>query len=580
MPNKQALSNSDALHAGDNKKTSVPALPTRRHTIRITTIILLALLGLVFAGIFTFLANQTHHLASEKLHAAQTIRLYAESIPKNTFAAIAGQAPAFEELERTSISMQQLLVEADTEQPKVLRWVSLPSFRETDIVAKINQIWEIFLPDIDLIITQKEGLLENDILLDPDSIELAKSATVRIIERSPDLTLAAEQLITAYQKTQQKTPYLMYALIALSFSLVFLVLFVIEYISLHKQKHTRVLVRNDQLTTERKVFQKAILRLMNELEIISTGDLSKRATVDEAVTGSLADSVNLMIESLSSLVKQVSQTTINITKASDRTRSMIGILRQSVNTQTQRVQDGGSQILEVTRSFKTISGKTSLLARASNYSLETASEGKNAIRNSIRGMQDIRLHIQDTSKRMKRLGESSQEIGEIVQLISDLSEQTNVLALNAAIQASAAGQAGKGFGVVAEEVKQLANRSVQATQKISQLIKAIQAETKDTIHAMNRSTTGVVQGAQLVDQANSALDNITSASQNVAKLVEDINQTTKNQASKASFVIKNMQEMLSASQKSKEQTQITMSSMDDLNRLADKLNQSIAGFKL
>src|SRR5262249_16918461 len=152
-----------------------------------------------------------------------------------------------------------------------------------------------------------------------------------------------------------------------------------------------------------------------------------------------------------------------------------------------------------------ISSSASESANVARQSLNAAEEGRRAVQNSISGMNEIREQIQETSKRIKRLGESSQEIGEIIELITDITEQTNVLALNAAIQAAAAGEAGRGFSVVAEEVQRLAERSQQAAKQIGALIRTIQTDTQDAVAAMEKSTQGVVQGAQLSDEAGRAL---------------------------------------------------------------------------
>src|SRR5204863_397593 len=137
-----------------------------------------------------------------------------------------------------------------------------------------------------------------------------------------------------------------------------------------------------------------------------------------------------------------------------------------------------------------------------------AEKGGQAVHNQIAGMNEIRAQIQDTAKRIKRLGESSLEIGEIVELISDITEQTNVLALNAAIQAASAGEAGRGFTVVAEEVQRLAERSGEATKQIDAIVKTIQADTQDAVAAMEKSTVGVVEGTKLSDTAGGALAEI------------------------------------------------------------------------
>ena len=169
------------------------------------------------------------------------------------------------------------------------------------------------------------------------------------------------------------------------------------------------------------------------------------------------------------------------------------------------------------QSINEVSQSASQSARVAQQSLAAAEKGGQAVQNQITGMNEIRAQIQDTSKRIKRLGESSLEIGEIVELISDITEQTNVLALNAAIQAASAGEAGRGFTVVAEEVQRLAERSGEATKQIEAIVKTIQADTQDAVAAMEKSTVGVVEGTKLSDAAGQALEEIRRVSRRAGR---------------------------------------------------------------
>jgi twitching motility protein PilJ len=195
-------------------------------------------------------------------------------------------------------------------------------------------------------------------------------------------------------------------------------------------------------------------------------------------------------------------------------------------------------------------------------------------------MNDIREQIQETSKRIKRLGENSQEIGEIVQLISDITEQTNVLALNAAIQASQAGEAGRGFTVVAEEVQRLAERSAEATKHISAIVKSIQRDTQDAVDAMERSTQGVVQGTRTADEADQALHDIERVSKELAALIDSITQATQQQAVAATKVVGTMRGILGITQMTTDGTKQTAAATAQLTALAERLKSSVAGFKL
>ena len=196
-------------------------------------------------------------------------------------------------------------------------------------------------------------------------------------------------------------------------------------------------------------------------------------------------------------------------------------------------------------------------AKVAETSLGAAEKGAHAVQNSIRGMNEIRDQIQETSKRIKRLGESSQEIGEIVELISDITEQTNVLALNAAIQAASAGEAGRGFTVVAEEVQRLAERSAEATKQIAAIVKSIQRDTQDAVEAMERSTRGVVEGTQTADEADRALREIEQISTRLAGLITSISSATQQQVVSATQVAGSMKLILGVTQQTTEGTKKT-----------------------
>jgi len=213
-------------------------------------------------------------------------------------------------------------------------------------------------------------------------------------------------------------------------------------------------------------------------------------------------------------------------------------------------------------------------------SLHAAGKGAEAVQNAIRGMNDIREQIQETSKRMKRLGESSQEIGEIVQLITDITEQTNVLALNATIQANSAGEAGRGFAVVAKEVQRLAERSAEATKHIGAIVKSIQRDTQDAVDAMERSTQGVVEGTKTADEADRALREIEQVSNQLAELIGSISNATQRQPDNATKVAANMKAILGITQLTTDGTRKTATSAAKLTTLADSLKNSVSGFKL
>ena len=231
-------------------------------------------------------------------------------------------------------------------------------------------------------------------------------------------------------------------------------------------------------------------------------------------------------------------------------------------------------------SINEVSQTATQSARVAQQSLTAAEKGGQAVQNQIAGMNEIRTQIQDTSKRIKRLGESSLEIGEIVELISDITEQTNVLALNAAIQAASAGEAGRGFTVVAEEVQRLAERSGEATKQIEAIVKTIQADTQDAVAAMEKSTVGVVEGTKLSDAAGQALTEIQKVSRELASLIGGISDQTTKQSASVTDVTRGMQGILKITEETTEGTKQTNVSIGQLTRLAAELRSSVAGFKV
>jgi twitching motility protein PilJ len=331
---------------------------------------------------------------------------------------------------------------------------------------------------------------------------------------------------------------------------------------------------------QNKANQEAILRLMNEMGSLADGDLTVQATVTEDITGAIADSVNYTIEELRVLVGRINSAAAQVTSATESAQATSVKLLQAAERQSKEIQEAGASVLKMARAINEVSASASKSVSVARQSLSAAQKGQEAVSNSITGMGEIRGQIQETSKRIKRLGESSQEIGEIVELISDITEQTNVLALNAAIQAASAGEAGRGFTVVAEEVQRLAERSAEATKQIAAIVKTIQTDTHDAVAAMEKSTVGVVEGAKLSDAAGQALSEIGEVSRRLAQLIEEISVTAQAQAQAAGHVATTMQDILSVTKQTTEGTKQTAVSVGQIAKLAQELKGSVANFKI
>jgi twitching motility protein PilJ len=326
--------------------------------------------------------------------------------------------------------------------------------------------------------------------------------------------------------------------------------------------------------------QQAILRLLDEMGSLADGDLTVEATVTEDITGTIADSFNFAIEELRKLVTTVNETAIMVDSAAKQTENSAAHMAKAAENQTREINAATESIVSMAASIEEVSGNAERSSDVARHSVEVAHKGGEAVRRTIDGMNTIRETIQDTSKRIKRLGESSQEIGNIVELINDIAEQTNILALNASIQASMAGEAGRGFAVVADEVQRLAERSTNATKQIEVLVSTIQADTKEAVVSMERSTTDVVGGALLAENAGAALDEIEQVSNQIASLVQNISSSARQQAGSAADVTRRTARISEISAQSAKATIATSAAISKLSVFASQLRKTVAGFTL
>jgi twitching motility protein PilJ len=432
-----------------------------------------------------------------------------------------------------------------------------------EALADVVPIFEEVRYDVDTILTASTDLFE------------VRDAADEIFLDAEDLTNQARELADEYANLGEGViwPSLLAGLVIAAAAL--LILFLIGAGAYFQQRRAA-----KQTAEVNQRNQEAILRLLDEMSSLADGDLTVQATVTEDVTGAIADSVNYAVEALRDLVSGVNTTAQQVAAQAQETRATTTQLAEASEHQAQEIRSATETINEMAQSFDDMAKRSSESADVAQNSVEIANRGADMVRQTISGMDNIRDQIQETSKRIKRLGESSQEIGDIVELINGISEQTNVLALNAAIQAASAGGAGRGFAVVADEVQRLAERATNATRRIEALVQTIQADTSEAVSSMEQTTSQVVSGARLAEDAGEALESIENVSNDLAGLIAKISTQAQEESKNATRIAGMMNSIRDISIQTTEGTGQTAKSVANLAELVRDLRDSVADFKL
>lgn len=335
-----------------------------------------------------------------------------------------------------------------------------------------------------------------------------------------------------------------------------------------------------QSRDERDQIQTSIRRLLEEVSGVADGDLSMEAEVTADMTGAIADSFNFMIVELRGIIGDVQRTSQVVSTSAAQIRQTAEHLASGSEEQSEQILAASSAIEQMSSSIQQVSQKATLAADVAGKARESARQGAETVTKTIGGMEGIRQQVQQTAKRIKRLGESSQEIGEIVDLISDIADRTSILALNASIQAAMAGEAGKGFAVVAEEVERLAERSTEATKKISGLIKSIQTDTNEAISAMEETTQEVVGGSRAADEAGRRLAEIESVSNQLAEIISNIATASQQQAKGSESIARSVADISTVTQQTATGAKQAAGSISELAGMANGLSESMSRFRL
>jgi twitching motility protein PilJ len=429
-------------------------------------------------------------------------------------------------------------------------------------LAEISELFEFVSGSVDEILETSPELFQVR-----ESANIIFSVSQTLLDKASDLAVGFDDLATG-RAVNTLFGYVLGALALGSIILIGLVMV----------RETNRRLSETAEKNERN--QAAILRLLDEIADLADGDLTVAATVTEDFTGAIADSINYSIDQLRDLVATINMTAVQVAGAAQETQATAMHLAEASEHQAQEIAGASAAINEMAVSIDQVSANASESSAVAERSVAIANKGNEVVHNTITGMDNIREQIQDTSKRIKRLGESSQEIGDIVSLINDIADQTNILALNAAIQASMAGDAGRGFAVVADEVQRLAERSSAATKQIEALVKTIQTDTNEAVISMEQTTSEVVRGARLAQDAGVALEEIEKVSKTLAALIQNISNAARQQASSAGHISNTMNVIQEITSQTSSGTTATAKSIGNLAKMASEMRKSVSGFTL
>ena len=430
-------------------------------------------------------------------------------------------------------------------------------------LGKVRTLYENIKPQINNILDSSSALFE------------VRGAADEIFLGSRDVFDNAASLKKAIAELPKTRlwPSLTTAAIGLAVMVSMVWILVYSFLSAERRR-AKVAARSN------KKNQEAILKLLDEMSSLADGDLTVQASVTEDITGAIADSVNFAIEQLRELVKGIKFTAQEVAGSAMATRSSTSELAKASAAQAEQVGAATKTVQKMAESFDTMARRSSESSEVARKSVDIAHTGGKKVRETIEGMDTIRDQIQGTSKRIKRLGESTQEIGDIVELINGFAEQTNVLALNAAIQAASAGGAGKGFAVVADEVQQLAESATNSTRRIESLVQTIQTDTFEAVVSMESTISEVVSGAQLAEDAGTALEHIERVSSDLSKLIASISDEAHKQSANATDISELMKSVQKLSIQASKGSALAAHSVEELAELVMQLSDSVTDFKL
>ncbi|HBO5227048.1 TPA: type IV pili methyl-accepting chemotaxis transducer N-terminal domain-containing protein [Pseudomonas aeruginosa] len=526
-------------------------------------IVLIVSIVLLFAN-FAYLNTQSNHDKQYIGHAGE-LRVLSQRIAKNATEAAAGKGEAF-----------KLLKDARNDFEK--RWNILVNGDES---TSLPPSPEAVKPQMDVVQQDWDGLRKN-----ADSILASEQTVLSLHQVASTLAETIPQLQVEYEEVvdillENGAPADQVAVAQRQSLLAERILGSVNKVLAGDENSVQAA---DSFGRDASLFGRVLKGMQEGNAAMSISKVTNAEAVDrlneiaelfEFVSGS----VDEILETSPDLF-QVREAANNIFSVSQTLLDKASHLAEASEHQAQEIAGASAAINEMAVSIDQVSANASESSAVAERSVAIANKGNEVVHNTITGMDNIREQIQDTSKRIKRLGESSQEIGDIVSLINDIADQTNILALNAAIQASMAGDAGRGFAVVADEVQRLAERSSAATKQIEALVKTIQTDTNEAVISMEQTTSEVVRGARLAQDAGVALEEIEKVSKTLAALIQNISNAARQQASSAGHISNTMNVIQEITSQTSAGTTATARSIGNLAKMASEMRNSVSGFKL
>lgn len=326
--------------------------------------------------------------------------------------------------------------------------------------------------------------------------------------------------------------------------------------------------------------QASIFKLVREMTPLQDGDLTKKTTINDEIIGILADSINATIDSLSSLVKKIKDTSLVMRQKTTEVNVISVEMLRTNEEQAQAIEETGHSVINISKAIEEISEKTNSGAQVAENSVKVSTQGAEQVLASINSMQKINENMSETTHIMKKVTESSKQISEIVELLADISENTSILALNATVQAAKAGEAGKGFKIVADSIQELADKAGEATRRVGALISDVQTNIQAAEAAVNKTTSEVSSGADLSEKASESLNQMTEVSNTLAVIVRSISEDAKRNAQVSKEIANKMNQILHKTEENKQSTQKTVNSISEIAQISNELGESVQSFKV